>query len=145
MLEVQPAEQEKARREWRKLSLEEREEAIRNVQLYKDTIRKKEHTKLACNYLKDKSWKKTEKTRETERKIRTPKRRIQILRNRIQIPKSRIQKVRNRIQTSKYRIQKVRSRIQIPKYRIQKVRNRIQIPENRIQKVRSRIQATKET
>ena len=57
MLEVQPAEQEKARREWRKLSLEEREEAIRNVQLYKDTIRKKEHTKLACNYLKDKSFK----------------------------------------------------------------------------------------
>lgn len=57
MLEVQPAEQEKAHREWRKLSLEEREEAIRNVQLYKDTIRKKEHTKLACNYLKDKSFK----------------------------------------------------------------------------------------
>lgn len=50
-------EQEKARREWQKLSMDEREEAIRNVERYKNAVQKREHLKLACNYLKDKSFK----------------------------------------------------------------------------------------
>lgn len=48
---------ERARREWKKLSLEEREEALQNVFRYKEATLKTEHLKLACNYLKDKSFK----------------------------------------------------------------------------------------
>lgn len=50
-------EKEKARREWRKLSLDEREAALRNVPRYTDAVTKSEHLKMACNYLKDKSFK----------------------------------------------------------------------------------------
>lgn len=49
--------QEKARREWAKLTLDEREEALRNVTRYKESVSKREHLKRACNYLKDKSFK----------------------------------------------------------------------------------------
>lgn len=48
---------EKARREWSKLSLAERREALQNVPRYKDAVSKSEHLKMACNYLKDKSFK----------------------------------------------------------------------------------------
>ncbi len=48
---------EKARREWARLSLAEREEAMRNVPHYKDAVPKPEHLKRACSYLKDKSFK----------------------------------------------------------------------------------------
>ena len=50
-------ERERAHREWKKLSLEEREEALQNVFRYKEATPKSEHLKLACNYLKDKSFK----------------------------------------------------------------------------------------
>lgn len=48
---------EKARREWSKLNLADRKEALRNVTRYRDAVAKSEHLKLACNYLKDKSFK----------------------------------------------------------------------------------------
>lgn len=49
--------QEKARREWAKLTLAEREEALKNVTRYKESVAKREHLKRAFNYLKDKSFK----------------------------------------------------------------------------------------
>lgn len=49
--------QEKARREWAKLSIAERDEAWKNVSRYKEAVSKTEHLKLACNYLKDRSFK----------------------------------------------------------------------------------------
>lgn len=48
---------EKARREWSKLCLADRKEALQNVTRYRDAVTKSEHLKLACNYLKDKSFK----------------------------------------------------------------------------------------
>lgn len=47
---------EKARREWNKLSLAERKDALQNVTRYRDAVTKSEHLKQACNYLKDKSF-----------------------------------------------------------------------------------------
>lgn len=49
--------QEKARREWAKLTLAEREEALKNVTRYKESVAKREHLKRAFTYLKDKSFK----------------------------------------------------------------------------------------
>lgn len=54
---IPKSDKEKARREWTRLSTAEREEATHNIPRYKATVRKAEYLKLACNYLKDKSFK----------------------------------------------------------------------------------------
>lgn len=51
-----PCERMKTWNEWKKLSDEERELAFANVSKYKISLRKEEHAKYACNYLKDKSY-----------------------------------------------------------------------------------------
>ena len=51
------ADKESAWKEWQKLSLEEREEAFRNLAAYRDATKGNAHQKLACNYLKSKSFK----------------------------------------------------------------------------------------
>ena len=56
-LELPKSERMKAWKEWQKLNEEEKEEAMRNVSEYNRSLRKKEHAKLACNYLKDKTYK----------------------------------------------------------------------------------------
>ena len=56
-LELPKSERMKAWKEWQKLNEEEKEEAMRTVSEYNRSLRKKEHAKLACNYLKDKTYK----------------------------------------------------------------------------------------
>lgn len=48
---------EQARREWKHLSLDEREEALQNVIPYRDASQGQRYRKQAYNYLKDKSFK----------------------------------------------------------------------------------------
>lgn len=50
-------ERERARKEWYRLTPEEREQAMEYLETYRDSLARPEHVKLACNYLKDKTFK----------------------------------------------------------------------------------------
>ena len=56
ILQIPPTEYMRAKREWKKLQEYEKEEAIKNIEKYAESLRKPEHAKMACNYLKDKSF-----------------------------------------------------------------------------------------
>lgn len=51
------ADKESAWKEWQKLSLEERDAAFQNLKTYQNSTKGNAHQKLACNYLKSKSFK----------------------------------------------------------------------------------------
>lgn len=55
-LDITPTEKVKARREWNKLTPDEREVAMQHITDYSESIRKREHIKHACNYLRDKTF-----------------------------------------------------------------------------------------
>lgn len=55
--ETPSLDKEMAFREWKKLSMKERDEALRNVERYSKAITNRDHVKKACNYLRDKCFK----------------------------------------------------------------------------------------
>lgn len=55
-LDIPPSERIKTWQVWQTLTDEEKELAMCNVTQYAESLRKPEHAKLACNYLKDKSF-----------------------------------------------------------------------------------------
>lgn len=57
LLETTPRDKAKAYREWQNLSPEEREEACNNLEIFSQACKGQKHKKLACNYLKEKSYK----------------------------------------------------------------------------------------
>lgn len=56
MIQVPPQDREKARKIYGKLSVADRETAIRNVEVYYNSLDSERHAKWAVNYLKDKSF-----------------------------------------------------------------------------------------
>lgn len=57
LIKTPRADKENTWKEWQKLSLDEREEALRNLAKYRDATVENAHQKFACNYLKSKSFK----------------------------------------------------------------------------------------
>lgn len=56
-LNLPERERERARKEWYRLTPDEQEQAMEYIETYSETLPKPEHAKLACNYLKDKTYK----------------------------------------------------------------------------------------
>lgn len=56
-LNIPPTERMRAWIEWQKLTEDEKEDAMMNITEYRRNLRKEEYAKMACNYLKDRTFK----------------------------------------------------------------------------------------